>query len=92
MSSVIYTILISLLIIFIVHRGFYHLKHYLTKEETEHVGPDSFHRFAGFHFFKTIDVAQEWTDVLQMALSFSWSHINWKLSAAELVPERGRWV
>jgi|DEB0MinimDraft_4_1074332.scaffolds.fasta_scaffold31022_2 hypothetical protein len=38
MTSVIYTILISLLIIFITHRGFYHLKHYLTKEETEHIG------------------------------------------------------
>jgi len=38
MISIIYTILISLIIIFIVHSGFYHLKHYLTKEETEHVG------------------------------------------------------
>ena len=27
-----------MIIIFIVHRGFYHLKHYLTKEETEHIG------------------------------------------------------
>lgn len=38
MTSFIYTIFISLIIIFIVHRGFYHLKHYLTKEETEHIG------------------------------------------------------
>ena len=38
MTSFVFTIIISLLIIFIVHRGFYHLKHYLTKEETEHVG------------------------------------------------------
>lgn len=36
--SVIYTIIISFLIICIVHRGFYHLKHYLTKEETDYVG------------------------------------------------------
>ena len=45
-----------------------------------------------FHPVETIDIVQEWTDVLQTALSFSWSHINWKLSAAEVVPERGRWV
>jgi len=38
MTSVIYTIIISLLIIFITHRGFYYLKHYLTNEETEHIG------------------------------------------------------
>jgi len=38
MISIIYTILISLIIIFITHRGFYYLKHYLTKEETDHIG------------------------------------------------------
>lgn len=38
MTSLIYTILISLLIIFIAHSGFYYVKHYLTKEETEHIG------------------------------------------------------
>ena len=38
MISIIYTILISLIIIFITHRGFYYAKHYLTKEETEHIG------------------------------------------------------
>ena len=36
--SVIYTIIISLIIIFITHRGFYYVKHCLTKEETEHIG------------------------------------------------------
>jgi predicted phage-related endonuclease len=36
--SVIYTIIISLIIIFISHRGFFYVKHYLTEEETEHVG------------------------------------------------------
>jgi hypothetical protein len=36
--SIIYTIIISLIIIFISHRGFYYVKHYLTKEETEHIG------------------------------------------------------
>ena len=39
--SVIYTIIISLIIIFITHRGFYYVKHCLTKEETDHIG--SFH-------------------------------------------------
>jgi hypothetical protein len=38
MASLIFTVIISLIIIFITHRGFYHLKHYLTNEETEHVG------------------------------------------------------
>jgi hypothetical protein len=36
--SIIYTIIISLIIIFISHRGFFYVKHYLTEEETEHVG------------------------------------------------------
>jgi hypothetical protein len=38
MTSVIYTIFISLIVICIAHRAFYYLKHYLTKEEIEHIG------------------------------------------------------
>lgn len=38
MTTLIYTIFISLIIILIAHRCFYHLKHYLTNEETEHIG------------------------------------------------------
>lgn len=36
--SVIYTTIISLIIIFITRQGFYYVKHYLTEEETEHIG------------------------------------------------------
>jgi SPX domain protein involved in polyphosphate accumulation len=36
--SIIYTTIISLIVIFITHRGFYYVKHYLTEEETEHIG------------------------------------------------------
>jgi hypothetical protein len=38
MTSFIYTIFISLIIIIIAHRCFYHLKHYLTNEETDNTG------------------------------------------------------
>ena len=38
MTSFVFTIIISLIVIFTFHRGFHHIKHYLTKEETEHVG------------------------------------------------------
>jgi len=38
MTSFIYTIIISLIIIIIAHRCFYHLKHYLTNEEIDNIG------------------------------------------------------
>ena len=45
-------------------------------KEAEHVMTDRSGRFAGFHDIKTINVVQEWTDVLQTALCFSWNNIN----------------
>ncbi len=38
MTSFVFTIIISLIVIFIIHRGFHHIKHYLTNEEKENIG------------------------------------------------------
>ena len=61
-------------------------------EKAKHVVSDSLYRFAGFHIFQIIYVAQERTDVLQASLRFLWRNMNRELTAAEVVAEWRWWV
>ena len=49
-------------------------------------------RFACLHLLKTINVVQEWTDVLQTALSLSWSHVYGELAATEVITKWSWWI
>lgn len=61
MTSFVFTIIISLIIIFIFHRGFHHIKHYLTNEEKENIGV--------FHSKKYDELIDELKDIKKQGVA-----------------------